>query len=147
MSRRYSLNNLAEIAIGIQLVAMGIPVRAVGPVMERVRHAWHVLADPQQRVRASVLLLTHGGSDAAEYGGWHSSEFATPEAMADWLRAGNSGVCVNVLEILKRLEQATSDTFVDPTPLADFRIALKEVRRTLRRERSGHSGNQEESKT
>jgi hypothetical protein len=129
MSRHYSLNNLAEIAIAVQLVEVGMPVRAAGLLMERVRGAWHVLADAHQRARASVLLLTRG-TDSVEFGGWHSSEFATPEAVADWLRAGNSGVCLNVLAILSRLEQATSDTFEDP--IAAFRARLKDAERTAR---------------
>ena len=117
MSRRYSVNNLAEIAIAVQLVEVGMPVRAAGLVMERVRGAWHVLADAQQRARASVLLLTRG-TDSVEFGGWHSSEFATP------------GVCLNVLAVLSRLEQATSDTFEDP--IASFRARLKDAERSAR---------------
>ena len=133
MSRGYSLNNLAEITIAAQLVEMGMPVRAAGLVIERVRGAWHVLAHAQQRARASVLLLTRG-TGSAEFGGWHSSDFATPEAVAEWLRAGNSGACLNVLAILNRLEQATSDTFEDPT--AAFRARLKDAERTVRLRRA-----------
>lgn|GEM_PF-5002269 len=145
MSRRYSLNNVAEIAIAVQLVDMGIPVRTVALVLERVRGAWHVLADPKQRARASVLLIAKGGGDSGDaFGGWHSSEFSTPEAVTDWLRDGNSGVCVNLLAILERLERATLNTFEDP--VAGFRSQLKKVQRTAhhRRVKSGRSGGEEE---
>ena len=139
MSRRYSLNNLAEIAIAIKLVEMGMPVRAAGLVMERVRNAWRVLANAEQRARASVLLLTRGNNDSADdVGGWHSVEFVTPEAVVAWLQEGNTGLCVNVLAILKRLEQATSDTFEDP--VAAFRARLEEVQRTARLRRAKSRG-------
>ena len=130
VSRRYSLNNLAEIAIGVELVEMGVPVRGVGLVMERVRGAWHILADPRQRAAASVLLLSRGSSNAAKFGSWEACEFAAPEGVAAWLRHGNSGVCVNVLTILTGLEQATRDTFENP--VAVFRAQLKEFQETAR---------------
>jgi DNA-binding transcriptional MerR regulator len=126
ISRGYSLQNLAEIAIAARLLGVGLPVRAIALLMESVRGRWWQLANGKMRRQCGVLVIgpsTNAARSRSDFGPWEAVEFTTPETVAKWLREGNDGIVVNVLAILDRLEKETGELLMEP--IDDFIAASR----------------------
>jgi DNA-binding transcriptional MerR regulator len=126
VSRGYSLQNLAEIAIAVRLLDVGLPVRAIAPLMESIRGQWWQLASGQMRRQRGVLLIgrsTTATRSRSEFGLWETVELTTPGQFAKWLHDGNDGVVVNLRAILDRLEKETGQKLRQP--IDDFIAASR----------------------
>lgn len=113
-SRLYSFRSLVEAAIAARLLECAVPVKVIRYVVESVRGVW--LADASELTRK--VLVIERGEHSEGFGPWAACAYLLPEDVPAWLKAGHSGIVIQLPALVAAIEQATSCSVIDAPDLA-----------------------------